>query len=82
VAISWELVDAGSQRNQQNLPTQAGGLSFPQQLTPTPIPVLYTPNTTIQFFPTYNRILFNNAGVQPTEGTLEISLPGYRVVNL
>jgi hypothetical protein len=81
VAISWEFADGGSQRNMQNLPT-AAFLSRPDNLVPLSVPTLFTPNTTIQFFPTFQAILFNDAGVPPTEGTLEVMLPGYRIVNM
>ncbi|MDX1421544.1 MAG: hypothetical protein R3322_00300 [Kiloniellales bacterium] len=81
VAISWEMVDAGSQRNFQNLPTPAF-LSRPDQLIPLSVPTLLVPNATAQFFPTYERILFNNAATPPTEGTLAVALPGYRIVNM
>jgi hypothetical protein len=82
VSISFEIVDAGSQRNFQNAPTPAGVLSYPLQLVPLAKPVLVTPNSVLQFFPTYNRILFNNPEVAPTEGILSVSFPGYRIANM
>lgn len=81
ISISWELVDGGSQRNMQNLPTPPV-LSRPDNMVPLPVPTLFTPNTTIQIFPTYQRILFNNQATPPTQGTLEVALPGYRIVNM
>ncbi len=81
ISISYEFVDGGSQRNMQNLPTPPL-LSTPSNLVPLPVPTLFTPNTTIQFFPTYNSIRFSDGAVPPTEGILAIALPGYRVVNM
>lgn len=81
ISISYEVVDGGSQRNFQNEPVPPV-LSRPDLLVPLSVPTLYTPNTSIQFFPTYERILFNNTDVAPTEGTLVVALPGYRIVNL
>lgn len=81
ISISFEMQDGGSQRNLQNErvpPT----FSRPDILSPAPVPALFSPNTTIQLFPTYERILFNNADVATTEGELVVTLPGYRVVNL
>jgi len=80
IDIAWELVDGGSQRNFQNLPT-GPMLSRPDLLIPLPVPTLFAPNTVIQFFPTYNNILFDGE-TPPTEGTLEVDLPGYKIVNL
>lgn len=81
ISISYELIDGGSQRNFQNLPTPPV-LSTPLNMVPLPVPTLWTPNSTIQFHPTYNRILFNNQVVAPTQGQLVVALPGYRIVNM
>jgi hypothetical protein len=81
ISISYEVVDAGSQRNFQNEPVPPL-LSRPDNIVPLPCPSLYTPNTTMQFIPTYQRILFNNDTVPPTAGVLVCAFPGYRVVNM
>ena len=81
ISISYEVVDGGSQRNFQNLPTPPI-LSRPDNLVPLPVPTLFTPNTTIQFVPTYQSIRFSDPNVAPTEGILEVSFPGYRIVNM
>ena len=81
ISISYEIIDGGSQRNFQNL-TSPPVLSTPMNMVPLPVPTLWTPNTTIQFTPTYNRILFNNSDIPPTEGQLVVALPGYRIVNM
>lgn len=81
ISISYSVTDAGSQRNFQNEAVPPI-LSRPDLLIPLPVPTLFTPNTTIQFTPFYERILFNNTGTPPTEGRLVVSLPGYRIVNM
>jgi len=81
ISISWELSDGGSQRNFQNLPI-VPVLSRPDNLVPLPVPTIFTPNTTIQWFPTFNSIRFSDPTVAPTEGLLEVALPGYRIVNM
>lgn len=80
ISISYDVVDTGSQRNFQNLP--AGPiLSRPDNLIPLPVPTLLTPNTTVQFIPTFNSIRFT-AAVPPTEGTMLVTFPGYRIANM
>lgn len=82
IDLSYEVVDAGSQRNFQN---GAVGPIFsrPDNLVPLPVPTLFAPNTSIQFFPTYERIFFNDAATDPTSGgELYVGFPGYRVVNM
>lgn len=80
IDISYELVDGGSQRNFQNEPSLPV-LSRPDDMVPCPKPTLFAPNSNIQFFPTYEDILFDGA-VAPTSGILVVSLLGYRIVNL
>lgn len=95
IDISYEMADSGSQRNFQNLPASPGLLSRPDNVIPVPVPTLFTPNTVIQFTPTYENILFNTAGVPPDStpenplqwvptvlGVLVVTLPGYRIVNM
>lgn len=82
IDISWELVDTGSQRNFQNLPTPPV-FSRPDLRIPLSVPTLFAPNTTIQFFPTFNNILFDgDAENPPTEGLLWVNLGGYRIVTM
>lgn len=81
IDISYELADGGSQRNFQNLPVSPGLISSPTCMIPLPIPTAFAPNTTIQFTPTYENILFEGS-TATTQGTLVVSLPGYKIVNL
>ena len=81
ISISYEVVDAGSQRNLQNAAVPPL-LSRPDMIVPLPVPTMFTPNSVVTVFPTYERIVFNSAGVPPTEGQIVVAIPGYRVVNL
>lgn len=82
IDLSYEVVDSGSQRNFQN---EAAGPVFsrPDNLIPLPVPTLFSPATTIQFFPTFERIFFDPDSATPTTGgELVVTIPGYRVVNM
>jgi len=82
IDLSYEVVDSGSQRNFQN---EAVGPIFsrPDNLIPLPVPTLFSPNTVIQFFPTFEDIFFDGAAAVPaTGGELYVGFPGYRVVNM
>lgn len=82
IDLSYEIVDAGSQRNFQNeaVPPM---FSRPDALFPLPVPTLFAPNTTAQFFPTFEDIFFDPDPATPTDGgELVVGLPGYRIVNL
>lgn len=82
INLSYELLDGGSQRNFQN-EASAPIFSRPDNMAPLPVPTLFSPNTTIQFIPTFEDILFNTgAGTPTTGGELVVTLPGYRIVNL
>jgi len=81
IDLSYSFTDSGSQRNFQNLPVP-GLISSPDNMIPLPIPTLFTPNTTIQITPTYDNILFSPVAVPATQGTLVVSLGGYRIANL
>jgi hypothetical protein len=82
IDLSYEVVDSGSQRNFQN-ESVPPVLSRPDNLIPLPVPTLFTPNTTIQFFPTFERIFFNPASTVDTDGgELVVCFPGYRIVNM
>jgi hypothetical protein len=82
IDISYEVVDGGSQRNFQQAAVPAGLLSRPDNMIPLPVPTLFTPNTTVQFYPTYENILFDDDPPTTEQGTLVVALPGYRIVNL
>jgi hypothetical protein len=82
IDLSYEVVDSGSQRNFQN-EAAPPIFSRPDNLIPLPVPTLFAPNSTIQFFPTYERIWFDQTPAVPTDGgQLVIGFPGYRIVNL
>ena len=81
ISISYEMADAGSQRNldnQASLPVLSR-IDAPTQL---PVPAVFTPNSVINFTPTFERILFNNTNVPATAGRLRVTLLGYRIVNM
>lgn len=81
IDVSYEFVSGGSQRNFNNLP--AGPIfSRPDAMAPLPVPTLFAPNEVIQAIFTYESILFGTSGTPTTEGTLQVTLPGYRIVNL
>jgi hypothetical protein len=80
IDLMYEIQDGGSQRNFQGGP-RGPIFSRPDNVVPLPCPTLFAPNSSIQFFPTYNRILFNG-GVATTAGILHVDLIGYRIVNL
>jgi hypothetical protein len=80
IDLEYAIVDGGAQRNFQNNP-RGPLFSRPDALQPLPMPTLFAPNATIQFFPTFNKITWNSA-TPPTSGTLHVSFPGYRIVNL
>jgi hypothetical protein len=84
IDLSYEVVDGGSQRNFQN-ELVGPVFSRPDIFEPLPVPTLWSPNSVIQFFPTYENILFNPDAapfVGTTEGELSVSMLGYRCVNL
>jgi len=81
IDILYQIFDAGAGRLFQNAP-RGPLFSQPDSLLPCPIPTLWSPNSTIQFVPTYNAINFNSGGTATTGGTLHVDLIGYRVVNL
>lgn len=81
IDLSYEFVSGGSQRNFQNLP--AGPMfSRPDMMAPLSVPTLFTPNEVIQMIVTYEAITFAAGGVPTTQGTLQVTLPGYRIVNM
>lgn len=82
INLSYELFDGGSQRAFQN-EVVPPVLSRPDVLAPLPVPTLFAPNSNIQFFPTYEDIMFDADAATPADGgVLVVALPGYRIVNL
>lgn len=80
IDLLYELNDGGNQRMLQNEP-RAPLFSRPDNIVPTPVPTLWSPNSAIQFVPTYLNLTWDSA-TPPTEGTLHVDLIGYRIVNL
>ncbi len=81
IDIAYEIVDSGPGRNFQNTP-RGPLFSRPDAIQPLPMPTLWAPNSVVQFVPTYNQITFNGSPNAPTQGTLWVTIPGYRIVNL
>lgn len=82
IDLSYEFTDGGSQRNFQNEPAGAGPFSRPDNFVPLPVLTLFAPNSTLQFFPTYENILFSAPAEPSTGGELRVTLIGYRITNL
>lgn len=80
IDLMYELQDGGSQRNFQNAP-RGPAFSRPDNFVPCAVPTLWSPNSAIAFYPTYNSITWDGA-IPPTQGTLHVDLIGYRIVNL
>ena len=78
VDLSYEMNDSGSQRNFQNAASPPL-LSRPDDLKELPVHTLFKENSTIQFTPTYENILFNDS-TATTDGTLVVCIPGYRII--
>lgn len=80
IDIQYEMQDGGNQRLMQNEP-RGPILSRPDNMVPTPVPTLWSPNAAILFTPTYLALTWNST-VPPTEGTLHVDIPGYRIINM
>jgi len=80
IDLLYEMQDGGSQRNFQNAP-RGPLLSRPDNVIPCAVPTLWSPNSAIAFFPTYNKLTWDSV-IPPTQGTLHVDLIGYRIVNL
>lgn len=80
IDMMYELADGGSQRNFQNAP-RGPLLSRPDNIVPAPVPTLFAPNAAITFTPVYLQFTWDGV-TPPTEGTLHVDLPGYRIVNM
>jgi hypothetical protein len=80
IDILYEMQDGGNGRMFQN---EARGplLSRPDSIVPTPVPTLWSPNTALNFVPTYLALTWNSQ-VAPTAGELLVTIPGYHIVNL
>lgn len=81
IDILYEMEDGGNQRQFQNAP-RGPLLSRPDNIVPCPIPTLWSPNTNIRFIATLCAVTWDHSAVAPTEGTLHVTIPGYRIVNL
>jgi len=80
IDLQYEIVDGGSQRQFQNAP-RGPLFSRPDNVVPLPSPVQWAPNATLNFVPIYQAITWN-ADVPPTQGTLHVDFPGFRIANL
>jgi hypothetical protein len=80
IDIAYELQDGGNQRLLQNAP-RGPLLSRPDNIVPCPIPTLWSPATVLSFIPYYLALTWNSDPA-PTEGTLHVDIPGYRIVNM
>ncbi len=80
IDIMYEMQDGGNGRLFQN---EARGplLSRPDNIVPTPVPTLWSPNTAVNLIPTYVAITWDSQ-VPPTDGELHVTIPGYHIVNL
>jgi hypothetical protein len=80
IDMMYELNDGGNLRQFQNEP-RGPLFSRPDNIVPTPIPTLWSPNAAIQFVPTYLAFTWDSDD-PPTAGVLHVDLIGYRIVNL
>lgn len=80
IDLQYEIIDGGSQRQFQNAP-RGPLFSRPDNVVPLPSPVEWSPNATLNFVPIYQAITWNSQ-VPPTQGTLHVDFPGFRIVNL
>lgn len=80
IDIAYELQDGGNQRLLQNAP-RGPLLSRPDNIVPTPVPTLWSPASVVLFIPYYLALTWNSDPA-PTEGTLHVDIPGYRIVNM
>lgn len=80
IDLLYEMQDGGNQRLLQNEP-RGPLFSRPDNIVPTPVPTLWATNSAVVFIPTYLALTWDSA-TPPTEGTLHVTIPGYRIVNL
>jgi hypothetical protein len=82
IDLSYQVADGGSQRNFQNA-TVPPLFSRPDNVVLLPMQTLWSPNSQIQFVPTFEDINFAAGAATPTTGgTLVVAFPGYRIANL
>ena len=81
INLSYEFSDSGSQRKFDNEPAAPITSRFDSP-TPLPVPTLFSPNTVISLVPVYEDILFAAAAIPATQGTLRMTLPGYKIASL
>jgi len=79
IEVSWELTSGGSQRLQQNT-AALPFFSRPDYNNRLPQPYVWGPNQSIMFQATMRRIVFGG-DVPTTAGQLEVTIPGYRIVD-
>lgn len=80
IDIMYEMQDGGNGRLFQNQP-RGVLLSRPDNIVPVPIPTLWSPNTSINFTPTYLSFTWDS-DPEVTQGELHVTIPGYHIVNL
>jgi len=80
IDLQYQMFDGGVGREFQNAP-RGPLFSRPDNVVPLPCPVQWSPNATLKFTPIYQRITFNGT-TPPTQGTLHVDFPGFRIVNL
>jgi hypothetical protein len=82
IDISWEVQDGGPNRDFQNAPVPPI-FTRSDVVQPLPVPVLWTPNSSIKFTPTYEAINFDDTVDEATtEGVLRVVMPGYKICNM
>jgi len=79
IEVSWEMTSGGSQRLQQNT-AALPFFSRPDYNNRLPQPYVWGPNQSIMFEATIRRIVFGG-DVPTTAGQLEVTIPGYRIVD-
>lgn len=80
IDMLYEMQDGGNMRLSQNEP-RGPLLSRPDNICPTPVPTLWSPNSVVLFIPTYLAFTWDGA-TPPTAGILHVDIPGYRIVNM
>lgn len=80
IDIKYEITDGGAGRLFQNAP-RGPMFSRADNLVMCPRPTVWSPNSNVIFTPTYLAISFTGA-TPPTQGTLHVDIPGFRVINL
>ncbi len=77
IDVSYELLDAGPNRNMQSaVPVPAGLISKPENFLQLPLPQIFQANTVLALIPTYNEIDWTDT----TAGILAVDIPGYKII--